>query len=129
MKFETPNKDVSFEIPGDWWEFCEMESFKAPNGDGSYYPYCSRMKEVEVVSLSSVEPPARKKGVPLFRKCKLVPVLLAFKSPERMLPPVQVEETNRTDYEYKVVNGYHRYYGSIAVGYQFIPIKVVEHVA
>jgi hypothetical protein len=124
MKFETPFKH-DFEIPDEWWEFCEMNSFSP---SGGYYPYKEGSSEVEIVCLSEIEPPQRSSGTAPFKKYKLVPVLLAFQSPECELPPVQVAlKEKETQYKYFVKNGFHRFFASVAVGYKYLPVKITEH--
>lgn len=126
MKFQTSKTEVEFEIPGEWWSFAEMHSFR-PNG-GGFYPYSPALAEgVQVVPLSSIEPPMRSEGVPPFKKYKLVPVLLAFQSPECALPPVEVmRATSSSPYQFRVHNGYHRFYGAVAAGYSKLPVVIVE---
>jgi hypothetical protein len=122
MRFETL-AGVSFEIPDDWWSFTEMDSF-SPKG-GRFYPYqrSGIIGDIQVVPLPHIEPPMRNSGVPLFKKYKMVPILLAFLSPECALPPVEVQALAPSEmYRFKVYNGYHRYYASIAVGYTKLPI-------
>ena len=80
MLFKMPDAS-EFEIPEKWWTFVEMDKF-SPDGGGGYYPYPPTLDQIEVVPLATVEPPVRATGVAPFRKCKLVPVLLAFQSPE-----------------------------------------------
>ena len=111
---------MQLEIPRDWWTFCEMEDFKPKS---RYYPCATpRGQTVEVVPLADVEPPQRSPGTPTFRKYKLVPILLAFRSPECRLPPVQVEAASCGSYRFKLLNGFHRFYASVAVGYSHLPI-------
>jgi hypothetical protein len=108
------------EIPRDWWAFCEMDDFKPLS---PYYPYAiPRDQTVEVVPLADVEPPKRSAGTPAFRKYKLVPIHLAFRSPECRLPPVPVEAASSGPYRFKLVNGFHRFYASVAVGYSHLPV-------
>jgi hypothetical protein len=126
MKFLTP-RGVSFEIPDDWWHFAEMESFVS--SDGGFYPYCQPKcgSVVEVVSLGDVEPLRRTRGTALFKKYKMMPVLFAFASPECALPPVELNPaSSQNPYRYKLHNGCHRYYGSIAAGYTKLPAVVFE---
>jgi hypothetical protein len=125
MRFENSVAGVPFEIPDDWWSFAEMDSF-SPRG-GGFYPY--RQSEVtgdiHVVPLADIEPPMRNSGVPPFKKYKMLPVLLAFLSPECALPPVEVQRSAPSErYRFKVHNGYHRYYASAAVGYTRLPIVI-----
>lgn len=123
MKFKVPESCVEFVIPDEWWSFAEMHTFSDHGGD--YYTYSHAHKKVQVVLISSVEPPTRSNGVPSFKKYKLVPVLLAFLSPEGELPPIEVQRiSSPSQYEFRVLNGYHRFYSSIAVGYSRLPIIV-----
>ncbi len=120
MKFHTPGNSVPFKIPDDWWTFTEMATF-SPGSD--YYPYKEQSESpVVLVHMSQIEPPKRNSGVPRFRKYKLVPILLAFKSPECHLPPVEVAPlVPAGSYSYGVVNGYHRFYTAAAAGYKLLP--------
>jgi hypothetical protein len=123
MWFATPDTGIRFEIPDEWWAFADMNAFSP--GESGFYPYTPECaNEVEVVPLSAVEPPLRASGVPPFKKYKLVPVLFAFASPECAIPPVEVVVVPSTRYRFRVLNGYHRYYASVAVGYTRLPVIV-----
>lgn len=124
MRFGTRG-GVPFEIPDDWWSFAEMGSFSAKGG--GFYPYreCGDAQNIDVVLLSDIEPPTRSSGVPPFKKYKMVPVLLGFLSPECALPPVEVNALPPSErYRFRVRNGYHRYYASVAVGYTKLPVVI-----
>ena len=125
MKFTTPNAGKEFDIPDEWWEFSEMTFFQ-PNSGGFYY--CDHFKNnIQVVSLTEIEPPVRNEGIPLLKKEKLVPILFAFRLQENPLPPVEVHRlTTPSLYKFRIHNGYHRFYASVAVGYTMLPIVVVE---
>jgi len=123
MEFRTPCNH-QFSIPDDWWAFADMLVFTA---ESHYYPYAPLDNEnVEVVEISQVEPPARSLGIVPFKKYKLLPVLFAFQSPECALPPVAVSRLNSTAHQFRVRNGFHRYFASVAVGYKFLPVVVFE---
>ena len=124
MKFKTPRTGIEFEISDEWWSFSEMDKFKL-NG-ARFYLYTRSVENAEAVDISEIEPPTRNKNIPPFKKYKLVPVLMAFTSPECELPPVEVVENNSNEYRFKVKNGYHRYYASVAVGYPMFPILITE---
>ena len=115
MRFHTPGNAVTFEIPEHWWTFTEMATF-CPDSD--YYPYKAQSESpVRLVPVPQIEPPKRNPGVQDFRKYKLVPILLAFRSPECQLPPVEVAPLEPAgSYSYRVVNGFHRFYavGSVS---------------
>jgi len=112
---------MQFEIPDEWWTFAEMAGF-TPGGGGYYLTQANT--DWEVVPIGEVEPPMREIGVPPFKKYKMVPVLFAFQSPECALPPVEVYAALEGPYRFKVRNGYHRYYASIAVGFSKLPVKI-----
>ena len=124
MQFKTPITGTRFEIPDDWWSFAGMDAFTQRGG--GFYPYqqCAGTVDIEVVPLTDVEPPLRDPGISPFKKCKLVPVLFALLSPEGILPPVEVFLAPSGAYRFKVRNGYHRYYASVAVGFTKLPIVV-----
>ena len=126
MDFMTPRGDVSFAIPDDWWNFAEMAAFDRSLGAGFYPPSVKAGEEFETVPLSEIEPPLRAVAGLSFRKYKLMPVLFAFRSPECALPLVEVTQQTGIGhpYRYKVINGYHRYYASVAVGYRELPVLI-----
>ncbi len=126
MIFTTPGSDHTFEIPDDWWQFTDMGLFR-PNSSG-FYPYNTTTEPVDLVAIEAVEPPSRKAGIEEFKKYKLVPVLLAFQSPECALPPVLVKRiSSPSKYQYYVHNGFHRFFASVAAGYSKLPVTVIEH--
>jgi hypothetical protein len=121
MQFTTPKPGVTFEIPDDWWTFTEMAQFGG--FEMGYYPPSDM--SFEVLDLNEIEPPQRSPGVPLFKKYKLVPVLLAFHSPECALPSVQViRKTKPGRYSFTVHNGVHRFYASVAAGIGRLPVRI-----
>jgi hypothetical protein len=72
-----------------------------------------------------VKPPERDAGVIGFLKNRLAPVLLAFTSDRCALPAVPVRKLANSDpYRYEVLDGYHRYYASIAAGYTRLPVLI-----
>lgn len=123
MDFFVPESDTRFGIADDWWHFCDMETWSPRS---PYFPYDPEITgSVTIVALSEIEPPKRAKGVPMFRKYKLVPVLLAFQSPECALPPVELLQLDdRGPKRYALQNGFHRFYASVAAGYSKIPAVI-----
>ena len=108
-------------IPADWLAFCEIDSW---HPESKCYPW-SGTQTVEMVAIKDIQPPRRSPGMEPFRKYKVVPVLLAFTSPECALPPVAVEPLpNDAVFRYRVINGFHRFYASRAVGYVSIPVVI-----
>ena len=123
MQFTTPG-GIAFHIPDDWWLFAEMDMFRVP-AEVDFYPY-AQTYDVQVVPIEHVEPPTRDTGIELFKKYKLVPLLFAFRSPECALPAVKVHPLGTGPHRFKVHNGLHRYYGSVAAGYRRLPIVVIQ---
>jgi hypothetical protein len=124
MQFRTP-AGVPFEIPDEWWECADMHGFST--GGSRFYPCLPSSQNVQIVALSEIEPPTRNSAIPPFKKYKLIPVLFGFQSPESPLPPVEVLlKDPPNQFRFTVHNGYHRYYASIAVGYQYLPVIVTS---
>ncbi len=76
----------------------------------------------EIVAVEEVEPPLREKG---FRnRQSVIEVLTQMRTGEE-LDPIEVlsREKTRTE-KYRVKNGFHRFYLSIAIGYPKLPIMV-----
>jgi hypothetical protein len=111
-KFNLPGSSIEFEIPDDWWQFCDMEKFRPAT---TFYLYLQRDAGVETVPTSEVAPPERSAGVVGLHKNRLTPTLLAFTSDRCALPAVSVRElADGGPYRYQVIDVYHRYYASIA---------------
>jgi hypothetical protein len=126
MQFQTPRGDRFFQIADDWWRFADMGQF-SPEDGGGYYPYPSEVANVHVLPLRDIEPPMRAPGLEPFKKYKLLPVLFAFGSPEGQLPPVHVVASHADPaYPYRLTNGFHRFFASVAAGYTSIPALICE---
>ena len=123
MDFAVPNSDLRFAIPDNWWHFCELRDF---HPQSEFFPYTRASTSAYAVPISQIDPPQRDGGMPPFKKYKMVPVLLAFTSPECQIPPVHVERASAERHAYRVPNSYDRFYASIAVGYSKLPILVKE---
>jgi hypothetical protein len=121
-KFIVPGSSIEFEIPDDWWQFCDMENFRPAT---TFYLYSQRDVGVQTVPIAEVRPPERSAGVVGLHKNRLAPILLAFMSDRCTVPAVPVRELADGDrYRYEVLDGYHRYYASIAAGYTRLPVLI-----
>lgn len=122
MIFNTPNRDEQFEIPDEWWSFCDMQSFSPRS---KYYPYDPKFVKGEIVRIETIRPPRRDPGVSPFKKYKIVQVLLAFTSPGCALPPVPARCIEAKDtYSLELIDGFHCFYASIAGGYSHLPVVI-----
>ena len=121
-KFIVPCSRVEFEIPDGWWQFCDMEGFRPAT---TFYLYSQRDPGVQTVPIAEVKPRERNAGVDGFHKNRLAPILLAFTSDRCALPAVPVRKLADSDpYRYEVLDGYHRYYASIAAGNTRLPVLI-----
>lgn len=124
MLFVTPRGDHTFEIPHAWWLFAELPQLaRAATPEHYRYTWHSRA-EVLLISLIDIQPPVRRPNLPLLEKNRLMPILFAFSStsPDSALPPIEVRANSECSYRYRVFNGYHRYYASVAVGFRCAPV-------
>jgi hypothetical protein len=116
---------VRYEIPDDWWQFCDLEKWK-PTTE-FYLAKELNDDDVQLVPLVEIQPITRDLGDSSpFRKCKLVPILFRFQSPnESWLPPIDIEPIASTDqYKYRLINGFHRFVASLLVEYRSIPARI-----
>jgi hypothetical protein len=121
-KFIVPGSSIEFEIPDDWWQFCDMENFRPAT---AFYLYSQRDVGVRTVPIAEVRPPERSAGIIGLHKNRLAPILLAFTTGRCAVPAVPVRELADGDrYPYEVLDGYHRYYASIAAGYTRLPVLI-----
>jgi hypothetical protein len=119
-KFIVSGSSIEFEIPDDWWQFCDMEDFRPAT---TFYLYSQRDVGVQTVPIAEVKPPVRNTGVIGFHKNRMAPILLAFTSDRCAVPAVPVRELAAGEpYRCEVLDGYHRYYASIAAGYTRLPV-------
>jgi hypothetical protein len=128
MKFCVPSSSKVFTIPDDWWQFCDCPSFRRKTDFYMYPPQVD--SDVTVVPIDDVQPPERDAGTEQFKKGRLVSVLFGLQSQNGMVPPVEVDEVPAQcagRYKYRVRNGFHRFYASVALGFPQLPVttKVV----
>jgi hypothetical protein len=106
----------------DWWSEAEMQGF-VPKARA----YNARRSDEQIVevSIEDVSPLVR---TPLFRNDddkevsvddRVVSILRGFRLGE-VFPPVEMTQGN-APYRYRLVNGAHRFYCSLAVGFTHVP--------
>lgn len=124
MRFTVPGEQFEFQIDDADWVFADMHVFR-PASPFFQYPRGLDVSGVDlrIVPLAQIEPcvPRFERAEPLARE-RIVPILLAFRSQEGVLPPVQAEPLDGSRYSFRLLNGFHRYCASIAVGFTEIPI-------
>ncbi|MEO8500910.1 MAG: hypothetical protein ABI565_08335 [Vicinamibacteria bacterium] len=110
------------EIPDEWWAFSEMNQF---DRDGRRCFNTDPSAVDELVEIQFVEPPVRAPGVAPFKKARLVPILMGIVSSSPM-PPIEACRLPASGkYRFRLYNGFHRFYASVAAGFPMIPVKVL----
>jgi hypothetical protein len=124
MRFPLPVLPLEFEIPDVWWAEAGMTDF-APK----HRAYRSTA-DASLIPLRNIEPPVRFPERPHhwrgFERHRLVKVLADIAA-NAVIEPVPVYELQRVPLlpiRYLVIDGYHRYYASIAAGFECLPVLI-----
>ncbi|WP_126924553.1 hypothetical protein [Rhizobium vallis] len=129
MRFFFPYFPAEFEIPDDWWTDAGMAGFmpSAPT-------YLAEDAASCAISLRDIAPPFRNATTPKdfrgFDRVRMVSVLTAI-SNGTSLPPVSLIAIPKFDalyrpYTFGLLDGMHRFFGSIAAGFDAIPSTMRE---
>jgi hypothetical protein len=128
MRYSMPNFPCEFEIPDAWLVEAGFDKF-TPSASA----YHSDADNVKLVPLREIEPPYRLRTCTKdwlgFDRARLVDVLKGIVDraniepvPLMQLPPGNLLVT--VQYPYRVRDGFHRFYASIAAGFEFLPATV-----
>jgi hypothetical protein len=121
MRFPMPNFPCDFELPDDWLAEAGMVGFAATT---SAYRSTSA---AELIPLAEIEPPYRRvsKDWHGFDRPRLISVLKGIVDGVEIEPvplfTLPVTDFPITPYRYRVLNGFHRFYASIAAGFESLP--------
>ena len=124
MRFPMPHYPCEFEIPDDWLREAGAIGFTPITTS-----YRSR-PGTTLVPLTAIEPVPRlvKKDFRGFERNRLIRLLQGFVSADEIEPVPLSElpllEFAPTPYRFRVRNGFHRFYASIAVGYEHLPASI-----
>jgi ParB-like chromosome segregation protein Spo0J len=76
------------------------------------------------VLISEVEPPKRNEGVNHFEEERMLSILRGIKARDH-IPPIEINELeNDNKFKYRVQDGFHRFYASVALGFDCIPVVI-----
>jgi len=121
VKHKVPGADYEFELSDDLWSSAEMEGFFPTS---NHYA-TNQASYFETVMIEEIEPPLRKNDKFWFRNQESVIEVLRKMRTGEELEPIEVWSTQKTNSKkYRVRDGFHRFYLSVAVGYRMLPIKV-----
>jgi hypothetical protein len=123
MRFAFPRFPAEFEIPDEWWNQAGMSAFARTR---SAY----KSTTDETIALDDIEPVFRLRNTPRdcrgFRRADLVSILKGFAA-DAEIPPIdlliipQLGDLSGDPFKYRIVDGFHRFYASIAAGFEFVP--------
>lgn len=126
MKLLLGQSGLSLEIPDDWWQEANMSEFIRAS---SSYSYESK-PDVQNILLENIAPLSRAPGSNLdyggFDRQRMIKILEGFVQGNVMLP-IEVHLLPSGSYTYGLRNGFHRFYASMAAGFQSIPAIVVPY--
>jgi hypothetical protein len=118
MLFRLPRRQVSFEIPDEWWIEARMAGFRPTS-----QAYCTRPEpNVVLVSVTDIVHPPRivEKDFGGFDRLRLIRILSGFVA-GLAIPPIKVHEMPQGSFRYGLRDGFHRFYTSVAAGFDHIP--------
>src|SRR5258708_5798374 len=128
MRFLMPNYPCEFELPDEWIAEAGMIGF-VPKAAA----YRSTADAV-AVPLREIEPPYRVHAYPMdwrgFDRARFIDVLQGIVAVTEIeaVPLMELPAGDRlvlAPYRYRVRDGVHRFYGSIAAGFECLPATVV----
>jgi hypothetical protein len=126
MRFPMPHFPTEFEIPDEWLLEAWIIGF-TPRASA----YRSTARAV-LVPLTQIEPAPRLVTHPKdwhgFERVRLICLLKGFVAGDEIEPVslcrLPALELGPSPYRYRVAHGVHRYYGSIAAGYEQLPALI-----
>ena len=124
MKIQIANSP-KLEIPDSWIEETCFALSLFQKKD-SYLTLDDR--QINLLSIGEIEPPTRNTGVPYFVESRMKNILRALVQ-NMHLPPIHVQKTPNMQegFTYMVRDGTHRYYASVAAGFEKIPAIILPY--
>jgi hypothetical protein len=129
VRYPMPNYPCEFELPDDWLVEAGFDRFNTPTARC----YCSTDDAVPI-PLRNIEPPYRLQTFPKdwrgFDRARLIDVLKGIVTGAEIKPVPLIELPSGdflapAPYRYRVRDGVHRFYASIAVGFECLPATIV----
>jgi hypothetical protein len=130
MRFALPLFPAEFEIPDAWWSEAGMSGFRPAEA-----AYRSTADATHRIPLREIEPPFRLPEVPRdfrgFDRKRMIHILMRIAADEEIdpvpvliLPPLR--DISRAPFRFRVLDGVHRFYASIAAGFECLPSATRE---
>ena len=136
MLFRLPHRPLCFQIPDEWWHRSGASAFSCRSECYRWYA-APRTVATVIAPLASVAPMLRLPGVERqafgFRDHGLetekggMPDVLEAIVTGVELPSIIVQRTrhSRDGFDFKIKNGFHRFYASHALGFNYIPCGIL----
>ncbi len=127
MDFFLGKEKLPIVLDDAWWAKAGMESFQARRRH--YNPL--EQDGLRIVEISRIQPRLRARG---FNERRLMRILKGFKRDDK-IPPIHVTQAAEAatgealpdpGYPYRVQDGFHRYFCSLAAGFTHIPVIVIQ---
>lgn len=120
MHFLLPSGG-DFEIPDDWWIEAGMLDFQPRSQTYAVQPNVEQLHVL--MPKQEIEPPSRARVLDFggFQRDRMVAVLKGFAA-SMSLPAIVLHEQVEPGRPYRVYDGYHRFYASIAAGFPAVPV-------
>jgi hypothetical protein len=126
MRFPLPLLPAEFELPDEWWVEAGLMGFTSRGR-----AYGSTAIAV-LVPLREIEPPPRNPERPLswrgFDRARMISVLVDIATGAEIAPVSVVRlpevEFPPSPYRYRVRDGFHRFYASVAAGFECLPVVI-----
>jgi len=124
MRFPYPCYPAEFEIPDEWWTEAGMSGFRPDSAS-----YLSSDAAAQIIQLRDIEPPFRFPEHPKdfrgFDRGRLVRILSGFVAGCAIEPvpllALPAPEFQPAPFRYRLRDGFHRFYASVAAGFGSLP--------
>jgi hypothetical protein len=133
MRFSLPHFPFEVEIPDTWFTEADLDSFTASA------PSFRSTPDATPVPLREIEPPLRARTSPNdwhgFDRKRMISILqgIATDAEIKALPLIALPELDHRlvgtpyryrTYGYRIQDGFHRFYASVAVGFECLPATI-----
>jgi hypothetical protein len=118
----------TFNVPDEWWKESGMTNFLAASP--AYRAKVNPDQQIYTVQIADVAPVMKRLSEGVFKnhptknlpaKDRVLEILRGFVANEE-IPPVEVVQLPESElYRYKLTDGAHRFYLSIAAGFTYVP--------
>lgn len=122
MQFRVPDRPIEFDIPDEWLKAANAREF-SPKTRG-YLASSDLRWPTTLIRLSEIAAPVRNVGVRTLDEERTVSILRAITSGQT-LPAIEADiPPQASQFKYRVRDGYHRFYVSVALGFSHLPLSI-----